>query len=52
MVQYDPISALEKREAEKEQNRKTLKVSIIFGVISFIVTLVAALVCGKRLGLY
>ena len=34
MVQYDPISALEKREAEKDRDRKILRVSIIFGVIS------------------
>lgn len=51
MVPYDPISALEKREAEKDQEYKALKASIIFDAIVFIGTLFAALVC-KRLGLH
>lgn len=50
MAPYDPISALEKREAEKEQNCGALKVSIILGVMSFM-----ALFCSlvyKGLGLH
>lgn len=39
MVPYDPISALEKREAEKDQNCKALKTSIILGAMSFIAIL-------------
>lgn len=48
MVQYDPISALEKREAEKEKNCKTLKVSIILGAVSFIVVLFTLFYKGLR----
>lgn len=50
MVPYDPISALEKREAEKEQEHKALRASIIFDIIVFIGVLFTVLTC-KRLGL-
>lgn len=46
MVSYDPISALEKREAEKEQSYKRLKVSILLGAMSFVVILFTLFVKG------
>ncbi len=48
MVPYDPISALEKAEAKKEQNYKALRISILFGIMTFFGALLVALICGKN----